>query len=70
MNADEYAGLLLPGGMVPEKLRQNESVLKIVQAFDAVQKPIAAICHGQQILVSSGILKGRKATCIRKLKMI
>ena len=63
VSCDNYDALLLPGGMAPEKLRQNEYVLNIVNEFYLNSKPIAAICHGQQILISAGILKGLKATC-------
>ena len=58
-----YDGLILPGGLAPEKLRQNKAVIEAVKAFDRDGKPIASICHGQQILISAGILKGRSATC-------
>lgn len=54
--------LVLPGGRAPAKLRDNESVLRVVQAFFAAGKPVAAICHGPQILVSAGVMKGRTAT--------
>lgn len=60
---DDYDALFLPGGLAPEKLRQNGAVLSAVKYFNEKNKPIAAICHGQQILISSGILKGKKATC-------
>ncbi len=63
-----YDGLILPGGMAPEKLRQNKSVIDAVKSFDDAKKPIAAICHGQQILISAGILKNRKATCYPGIK--
>ncbi len=58
-----YSGLILPGGTAPEKLRQNEDVLRIVRYFDKNHLPIAAICHGPQILISAGIIGGRRATC-------
>lgn len=61
VNTADYAGLVVPGGRSPEYLRLNPRVLEIVREFDAAKKPIAAVCHGQQILVSAGILKGR--TC-------
>ncbi|KAF1852747.1 hypothetical protein Lal_00008898 [Lupinus albus] len=57
----DYDALLIPGGRAPEYLRLNEDVLKLVQAFDAARKPIAAVCHGPQLLAAAGILKGR--TC-------
>lgn len=68
VDSKNYDALLLPGGMAPEKLRQNEKVLSIVNEFNNNNKPIAAICHGQQILISAGILKGVKATCYPGIK--
>ena len=63
-----FDGLILPGGMAPEKLRQNQNILDAVKSFDIHKKPIAAICHGQQILISAGILDNRKATCYPGIK--
>ncbi|HAY81176.1 MAG TPA: protease [Planctomycetaceae bacterium] len=57
-----YDGLVIPGGRAPEYLRLNERVLEIVRHFDAEQKPIAAICHGPQILAAAGVLNGRKCS--------
>ncbi len=68
VNSKNYDALLLPGGMAPEKLRQNEKVLSIVKEFNTFGKPIAAICHGQQILISAGVLNGVKATCYPGIK--
>lgn len=59
----DYSGLILPGGTAPEKLRQNGDVLDIVRYFDKNSLPIAAICHGPQILISAGVIGGRRATC-------
>ena len=64
----DYAGLVVPGGRAPEYLRLNERVLEIVREFDAAGKPIAAICHGPQLLVSAGILTGRTCTCYAAVK--
>ena len=57
----QYDGLVIPGGRAPEYLRMNARVLDIVRHFDSAKKPIAAVCHGAQILAAAGILKGR--TC-------
>ena len=62
VSVDDYDGLLIPGGRAPEYLRLNADVLSLVQAFDSAGKPIAAICHGLQILSAAGILKGRTCT--------
>ena len=59
---------MLPGGSTPEKLRQDPDIIRIVKEFADENKPIAAICHGQQILISSGILKDKNATCYPGIK--
>src|SRR5690606_28535898 len=61
VNVGDYDGLVIPGGRAPEYLRLNDKVLDIVRQFDDAKKPIAAVCHGAQILAAAGILKGR--TC-------
>lgn len=58
-----YDALVLPGGRAPEYLRLNERVLEIVREFDSSKKPIAAICHGPQILSAAGVLAGRECSC-------
>ena len=57
-----YAGLVIPGGRAPEYLRLDPKVIEIVRHFADADKPIAAICHGLQILAAAGVLKGRKCT--------
>ena len=61
VNPDDYIGLVIPGGRAPEYLRMNNRVIEIVQAFDQNKKPIAAVCHGAQLLAAADILKGK--TC-------
>ncbi|QXE90057.1 type 1 glutamine amidotransferase domain-containing protein [Geomonas subterranea] len=63
IHAADYAILVLPGGKAPAAIRNIPAVQEIARAFMASEKPVAAICHGPQILVSAGLLKGRKATC-------
>lgn len=62
VDAEEFDALLLPGGRAPEYLRLNERVLKIVRHFADTKKPIAAVCHGIQILTAAGVVEGRKCT--------
>ena len=62
-----YDLLILPGGKAPSKLRTDPTVLEVVRAFVAAGKPVAAICHGPQILISAGVLRGRTATCYRSV---
>lgn len=54
-----YDALVIPGGRSPEYLRLDERVLEIARHFSETNKPIAAICHGPQILAAAGVLKGR-----------
>lgn len=63
VDPDDYAVLVLPGGKAPAALRKEAAALEIAQAFFRAGKPVAAICHGPQVLVSAGLLKGRRATC-------
>jgi protease I len=58
---ENYDVLVIPGGRAPEYLRMNERVLEIVRHFFTANKPVAAICHGAQLLAGAGVLKGR--TC-------
>ena len=58
----QYDALVIPGGRAPEYLRLNPRVIELVQHFATADKPIAAICHGQQILAAAGVLAGRRCT--------
>lgn len=62
VKAEQYVGLVIPGGRAPEYLRLNEDVLAIVKAFSTAEKPIAAICHGAQLLSAAGVLSGRECS--------
>ena len=59
---DGLVGLVIPGGKAPERLRVNEKVKELVKKVLEKGLPIAAICHGPQVLISVNALKGRKAT--------
>jgi protease I len=63
INPADYDILVISGGKGPEKMRLDESALEIARHFFKENKPVAAICHGPQVLVSAGVIKGRKATC-------
>jgi protease I len=56
---EQYDGLLIPGGRSPEYLRLNADVLAVVRHFFSANKPVAAICHGPQLLAAAGVLAGR-----------
>jgi protease I len=62
IKAEEYDALVIPGGRAPEYIRLNEDVLKIVRHFAAADKPIAAICHGAQVLAAAGVLRGKQCS--------
>lgn len=58
----DYDALLIPGGRAPEYLRLNTRVLELVRHFAQAKKPIAAVCHGAQILAAAGVLEGRRCS--------
>ena len=62
VDPSDYDLLIIPGGKGPSHLRENEKILDFVRSFDSQDKPIAAICHGPQVLASANTLKGRTAT--------
>jgi protease I len=68
VDPSQYDGLVLPGGRAPEYLRLNERVLEIVRHFAANDKPIAAICHGLQILTAAGVVGGRRCQAYPAVK--
>jgi protease I len=59
IKVEGYDALVIPGGRAPEYIRLNENVLKMVRHFSQTNKPIAAICHGAQVLVAAGVLEGK-----------
>ncbi len=66
---DEYDALLLPGGVIsPDKLRVNEHVLAFVRAFFDAGKPVAAICHGPQVLIDAEVVEGRRMTSVNNIR--
>lgn len=64
---DGYAILVLPGGKAPAVIRKEPAALDICRHFFAHNKPVAAICHGPQVLISAGLLAGRRATCYQSV---
>lgn len=57
-----YDALVVPGGRAPEYLRLNDKVLEMVRHFFSADKPVAAICHGAQLLAAAGVLEGRRCS--------
>ena len=62
VDAAEFDGLVVPGGFMPDRLRREAQVLKLVRDFDAAGKLIAAICHGGWIPISAGVYRGVRVT--------
>jgi protease I len=58
----DYDALVIPGGRAPEYIRLNPRVLEIVRHFAQAGKPIAAICHGAQVLAAAGVLEGKRCS--------
>lgn len=68
LKLEEYDGLYITGGRAPEYLRLNTRVIDIVKYFMELNKPVAAICHGIQLLTATNIIKGRKLTAYSTVK--
>ncbi|MEH1892023.1 MAG: DJ-1/PfpI family protein [Nostoc sp.] len=62
VEAATYDALLIPGGRAPEYIRLNQQVLEITRHFAQTNKPIAAICHGLQLLAAADVLQGKRCT--------
>lgn len=68
-DADDYDMLILPGGVInPDKLRRNVKVVELAGNFLAKNKPVAAICHGAQTLIETGMLRGKTMTSFSSIK--
>lgn len=69
-NPDDFQGLLIPGGVLnPDNLRKDKYALAFVKAFFGAGKPVAAICHGPQVLISAEVVEGRKLTSTKTIKI-
>jgi len=62
INAEDFQGVIIPGGWAPDKLRRDPRVLELVREFDAAGKLIAAICHGGWVPISAGVYQGVRVT--------
>ncbi|MDN5283765.1 MAG: protease [Mucilaginibacter sp.] len=69
VSPDDYDALVLPGGVLnPDKLRQNKEAVAFTSAFLDEGKPVAAICHGPQLLIETGLIRGRRLTSYPSLQ--
>lgn len=62
MDADDFAGVICPGGFMPDKLRRDPKVLDLIRKFDQQKKLIAAICHGGWMPISAKVYRGVRVT--------
>jgi protease I len=65
---EDYDELMLPGGHSPDKLRADERFVQFVKDFDATKKPVAAVCHGPQLLMAAHLVKGRTLTAWKTIQ--
>jgi protease I len=63
VNIEDYVAIIIPGGRAPDRMRTNKGLVNLVKEAATKGKIIAAICHGPQLLIEAGVVKGKKATC-------
>lgn len=68
VKSEDFDALIIPGGFSPDHLRIDERVLRLVKAMYEAGKIIAAICHGPQVLISAGLVKGKRVTAYRAVR--
>ncbi|MDI3339951.1 MAG: type 1 glutamine amidotransferase domain-containing protein [Sphaerobacter sp.] len=68
VSVDQFDALVIPGGGSPERLRIHDGPVAFARAFVESGKPVAAICHGPQLLISADVLRGRTVTCVAGIR--
>ena len=68
VDASAYDALVIPGGHAPDRIRRSKTAVAIVKEMVRARKPVAAICHGPQVLISAGALRGKRATCFESIR--
>lgn len=68
IDAEDYDGILIPGGWAPDRIRRYEEVLEVIRKMDKAEKPIGAICHAGWVLVSADVVKNRTVTSTPAIK--
>lgn len=68
IRVESYDALVIPGGYSPDHLRADERFVRFVQDFDQSGKPLAAVCHGPQLLITAGLVRGRRLTAWRTIQ--
>jgi protease I len=66
--AGDFAGVVIPGGWAPDRLRQDRAVLKLVRDLFETKRVVAAICHAGWVLASAGVARGRRLTCYQAIR--
>jgi protease I len=67
--AEDYDAILIPGGLAnPDRMRTERAALKFAGAFVTGRKPVFSICHGPQVLISAGLVEGRKMTAVKSVQ--
>jgi len=67
-DVDQYLALVIPGGYSPDKLRADDRFVQFVRDFDATKRPLAAVCHGPQLLLSAELVSGRTLTAWKTIQ--
>lgn len=68
VKVDDFDGVMVPGGFAPDRLRRYSAVLNLVRGVFEKGGVVASICHGAWVLISAGIMKGKRATCVSAIK--
>ncbi len=68
VRGDEFAGVVIPGGWAPDRLRQDAGILRLVRELDERRRVVASICHGGWVLASAGVVKGRRLTAYQAIR--
>jgi len=62
VRAEDYQAVLIPGGHSPDQIRKDKRIVEFVKKFDATKRPLAAVCHGPQVLLTARLVRGRTLT--------
>ena len=68
VDASQLAALVVPGGYAPDLMRRDPALVELVAAMDRAGRPVAAICHAGWLLISAGVVKGRRATSFSSIR--
>ncbi|HUG16957.1 MAG TPA: type 1 glutamine amidotransferase domain-containing protein, partial [Thermomicrobiales bacterium] len=68
VSVNDFDALIIPGGGSPEQLRIHDAPVRFAREFTESGKPVASICHGPQLLISAGVLRGRTTTCVATIR--